>query len=59
MWISIHIYISVLLFDSRYEKYNKKNKKDNLAIVVGNGVNRYGNDNGKNSWKELLIEIAK
>lgn len=30
-----------------------------LALVIGNGVNRYGDSGGANSWADLLIKLAK
>lgn len=33
--------------------------KKNLALVVGNGINRYGKDNEENSWESLLLQLAK
>lgn len=35
------------------------NNKENLALIIGNGVNKYDNEEKKNSWKDLLIEVAK
>lgn len=32
---------------------------DQLALVVGNGVNRYGAASTTNSWSDLLLKLAK
>lgn len=31
---------------------------DNLALVIGNGINRYGNANG-NCWDSMVIQLAE
>lgn len=31
----------------------------NVALVIGNGINRYGAAKSKNSWNELLCQLAK
>lgn len=33
--------------------------KSNLALLVGNGVNRYGDAKSTNSWNDLLGQMAK
>ncbi len=30
-----------------------------LALVIGNGINLYGAENGKNSWEDVLNRLAK
>lgn len=30
----------------------------NLALVIGNGINRFPEDNGENSWNSLLKQLA-
>lgn len=32
--------------------------KDNLALVIGNGINRYGSANG-NCWDSMVIQLAE
>ncbi len=32
--------------------------KNNVALVVGNGINRYGNADQTNSWNDLLLSLA-
>jgi len=34
-------------------------QKGNLALLVGNGINRHGNLANTNSWSDLLIALAK
>lgn len=31
----------------------------NSALLIGNGINRYNNDNGHNSWEGLLADVAR
>lgn len=33
--------------------------KGNIALVIGNGINRYNTDSTNNSWDDLLQEISK
>ena len=33
--------------------------KGNIALVIGNGINRYNTDSTSNSWDDLLQEISK
>ena len=33
--------------------------KSNIALVIGNGINRYNTDSTNNSWDDLLQEISK
>ena len=32
--------------------------KSDLALVIGNGINRYNNSNAKNSWDAILLGLA-
>jgi hypothetical protein len=34
------------------------NNKDDLALVIGNGINRYGDSATVNSWDGLLLKLA-
>jgi hypothetical protein len=34
-------------------------KKTDLALVIGNGINRYGAAKGMNSWEALLTKLAR
>lgn len=34
------------------------NNKDDLALVIGNGINRYGDSGTANSWDGLLLALA-
>ncbi|MGE5493593.1 MAG: SIR2 family protein [Actinomycetota bacterium] len=34
-------------------------QKGNLALLIGNGINRYGGRAGINSWNDLLISLAR
>ncbi len=36
-----------------------KRHKSNLALVIGNGINRYDNAANNNSWENLLWELSK
>lgn len=36
-----------------------EDNKTDLALVIGNGINRYGADLGMNSWEALLTELAR
>ncbi len=36
-----------------------RTKRHNVALVIGNGINRYGNASDTNSWNELLIGLAQ
>lgn len=36
-----------------------KNKKEDVALVIGNGINQYGGADETNSWKSLLASLAK
>ena len=31
--------------------------RSEIALIIGNGVNRYPNDNEKNSWESLLLDL--
>lgn len=34
-------------------------QKTNLALLIGNGINRYGSHASTNSWNDLLISLAQ
>lgn len=36
-----------------------EDNKTDLALVIGNGINRYAAGNGMNSWEALLTELAR
>ncbi|MEO0423023.1 MAG: hypothetical protein AAF184_11840 [Pseudomonadota bacterium] len=36
-----------------------KHHSSDLALVIGNGINRYGTARTTNSWDELLVQLAK
>jgi len=40
-----------------FEQLLRNNAAD-AALLIGNGINRYNNDNGTNSWEALLAQIA-
>lgn len=40
-----------------FEKVLSRNSGD-AALLIGNGINRYNNDNGHNSWEGLLSRVA-
>jgi hypothetical protein len=35
------------------------NQKSDVALVIGNGINRYAQPDGENSWYELLVGLGK
>ena len=35
------------------------NNRSNIALVIGNGINRYGPAKNTNSWHDLLVKLAK
>lgn len=36
-----------------------RNNRSNIALVIGNGINLYGDASSTNSWHELLVTLAK
>lgn len=36
-----------------------RNNRSNIALVIGNGINRYGPAKTTNSWHDLLVKLAK
>jgi len=36
-----------------------RNNRSNIALVVGNGINLYGDAKSTNSWHDLLVTLAK
>lgn len=40
-------------------KHVLKAQKTNLALLIGNGINRYGIHSSTNSWNDLLISLAQ
>jgi hypothetical protein len=46
--------ITIMTLKSLLKKHGKK-----LALVIGNGIHRYGPSSATNSWHDLLVKLSK
>jgi hypothetical protein len=46
-----------MVADLEMKKLLQKNQSD-IALVIGNGINRYGSASSTNSWHDLLVQLA-